>query len=121
MWNGRASDSIINKGAHYKIVWNQAAFHGDVEAWFLLKGAPNPQEAMKLLDFVGRPEPQAAFARALFYGPTNLKALDLLDQDLAKELPSYPANTKISLEIDFDFWIENMDAITRRFEQWIQS
>lgn len=121
VWNGRASDSIVNHGAHYEIVWNQALYNGDVEAWFLLRNCPNPEGGMKLLDFVGRAEPQAAFARALFYGPTNLKAYDLIDEKLARQLPSYPANVKVSLLMDYDWWVDHYDALTMRFENWIQS
>ena len=121
MWNGRASDSILNKGANYEIVWNQALYQGEVESWFLLKGAPNPEGGMKLLDFVGRAEPQATFARALFYGPTNLKAYDYIDSKLAKQLPSYPDNEKVSFELDMEYWVENIDELTRRFEEWIQA
>ena len=121
IWNGRASDSILNQKVPYQQVWNQALYNGDIEAWFLMKNSPNPQGGMKLLDFVGRAEPQAAFARALYYGPTNLKAYEFIDADLAKRLPSYPANEKLSLLINYNWWLENLDDLTRRFEQWIQS
>jgi putative spermidine/putrescine transport system substrate-binding protein len=121
IWNGRASDSILNQKVPYQQVWNQALYNGDIEAWFLMKNGPNPQAGMKLLDFVGRAEPQAAFARALYYGPTNLKAYEFIDAELAKHLPSYPANEKVSLLINYNWWLENIDDLTRRFEQWIQS
>jgi len=121
MWNGRASDSIINRNAHYKISWDQALYNGDVEAWFLLAGAPNPEGAMKLLDFVGRPEPQAVFAQTLFYGPTNMGAYDFIDQSLAEEMPSYPANAEKSFLMDYNWWSENLEEATKRFETWIQS
>ncbi len=121
MWNGRASDSIINRGANFRISWEQALYNGDVEAWFLLKGAPNPDAAMKLLDFVGRPEPQAVFARTLFYGPTNMAAYEFIDDELARELPSHPDNAEKSLLMNYDWWSENLDDATKRFEAWLQS
>jgi putative spermidine/putrescine transport system substrate-binding protein len=120
-WNGRASDSIVNRGVNYEMVWNQALYNGDIEAWFLLRNSPNPAGGMKLLDFVGRAEPQAAFARALFYGPTNLKAFDFIDDNLARQLPSYPDNAKISLLLNFDWWLDRYDELTLRFETWLQS
>jgi len=121
MWNGRASDSIINHGAHYEIVWDQALYNGSVEAWFLLRNCPNPKGGMRLLDFVGRAEPQAAFANALYYGPTNQGAYKYIDAELAKQLPSYPDNVKVSLLINYDWWLDNIDPLTKRFEQWLQS
>ena len=121
IWNGRATDSILNNGATYEIVWNQAAYNGEVEAWVLMKGAPNPEGAMKLLDLVGRAEPQAAFAKALFYGPQNLKAYEFIEKKLGEQLPSYPANAAVSLLMDWDWWMDRIDPLTERFERWLQS
>jgi len=121
VWNGRASDSIMNRGANYGMVWNQALYNGDIEAWFLLRNSPNPEGGMKLLDFVGRAEPQAAFARALFYGPTNLRAFDFIDEKLARELPSHPDNVKVSLLVNYDWWIDHFEDLTLKFESWLQS
>ena len=120
MWNGRASDSIA-KGAPYEIVWNQAAYNGNVSSWMVLKGAPNPEGGMKLLDWVGRAEPQAAFAKLLFYGPLNLKAYELLDKKTSEQLPSYPGNVAKSLLVDLDWWQDRFDALTERYERWLQS
>jgi putative spermidine/putrescine transport system substrate-binding protein len=119
MWNGRASDSIAN-GAPYQIVWSQAAYNGDIEAWIVMKAAPNPKGAMKLMDVVGRAEPQAAFARALYYGPTNLKAYEFIEKKVAEQLPSYPANAAVSLLMNFDWWLDRIDPLTERFERWLQ-
>jgi putative spermidine/putrescine transport system substrate-binding protein len=121
MWNGRASDSIINNGAPYQIVWNQAAYNGDVEAWIVMKGAPNPKGAMRFMDVVGRAEPQATFARALFYGPTNQKAYEFIDKKVAEQLPSYPPNAQVSLLMNFDWWLDRIDPLTAQFEKWLQS
>jgi putative spermidine/putrescine transport system substrate-binding protein len=121
IWNGRASESILKHGAPYEIVWNQALYNGEIDAWFLLKNSPNPKDAMKLMDFLGRPEPQAAMARLLFYGPTNLKAFDFIDEKTAKELPSYPANARQSLLMNYEYWLDHNDELSLRFENWLQS
>jgi putative spermidine/putrescine transport system substrate-binding protein len=120
MWNGRATDSIGN-GAPYEIVWNQAAYNGDVEAWVVMKGAPNPKGAMRFMDVAGRAEPQATFARALFYGPTNQKAYEFIEKKVAQELPSYEPNAKVSLLMNFDWWLDRIDPLTAQFEKWLQS
>ena len=76
---------------------------------------------MKLLDWVGRAEPQAAFARLLYYGPTNLRAYDLLDKKIAEQLPSYPPNVAVSFLQNWDWWLDRIDPLTERFERWLQS
>lgn len=121
MWNGRASDTIVNGDANYEIVWNQALYNGPIEAWFLLKDSPNPEGGMRLLDYLGRAEPQAAFAEKMFYGPTNEAAYDLIDPDLARQLPSHPDNVGVSLLMDYEWWREHTAELTERFEHWIQS
>jgi putative spermidine/putrescine transport system substrate-binding protein len=121
MWNGRAAKSIIENGAHYEMVWNQGGYAGTVEAWLAMKGAPNVKGAMKFLDYAGRGEPQAAFARSLYYGPQNLNAYKYIDDALARQLPSYPDNVKVQLTLDFEYWLHNIDRIRTRFEEWLQA
>jgi putative spermidine/putrescine transport system substrate-binding protein len=89
MMNGRATESI-NNGAPFEIVWNEGISEGNSNGWLAPIGCPNRIGAMKFLDFVGRPEPQAAFARLLFYAPLNPRAYDLLEPSIARQLPTYP-------------------------------
>jgi putative spermidine/putrescine transport system substrate-binding protein len=76
---------------------------------------------MKFMDVVGRAEPQAIFARALFYGPTNQKSYDFLEKKVAEELPSYPPNAQVSLLMNYDWWLDRIDPLTAQFEKWLQS
>jgi putative spermidine/putrescine transport system substrate-binding protein len=121
MMNGRATDTIVNQGVPFEIVWNEAIYEGDNNGWFAPLGCPNPTGAMKFLDFVGRPEPQAVFARLLYYGPLNPKAYDLLEPSIAKLLPTYPANEKVAHLVNRQWWADNQTRVQRRFEQWLQS
>jgi putative spermidine/putrescine transport system substrate-binding protein len=120
MMNGRATESI-NNGAPFEIVWNEAISEGDSNGWIAPIGCPNPVGAMKFLDFVGRPEPQAAFARLLFYAPLNPKAYDLLDPAVAKQLPTYPDNERVAHILESEWWADNLAQVQRRFERWLQS
>ena len=76
---------------------------------------------MKFLDFVGRPEYQAVFARLLYYAPQNPKAFDLLEPEIAKLMPTYPENEKVAHIINFDWWGASLPMMQRRFQQWLQS
>ena len=75
MMNGRATESILNAKAPFEIVWNEAICEGGIQGWLAPMGCPNPKGAMKFLDFVGRAEYQAVFARLMYYAPQNPKAL----------------------------------------------
>jgi putative spermidine/putrescine transport system substrate-binding protein len=121
MTNGRATQSILDHKASFEMVWNEAIYAGPAEGWIVLAGCPNPKGGMKVLDFVGRPEYQAVFARLLYYAPQNPKAIDLLAPALAKLMPSHPDNEKVAHLINYRWWADNHARVHRRFEQWLQS
>jgi putative spermidine/putrescine transport system substrate-binding protein len=121
MMNGRAIESIRNANAPFEIVWNEAICEGGVQGWLALMGCPNPHGAMKFLDFVGRPEPQAVFARLIYYAPQNPKAFDLLEPEIAKLMSTYPENERVAHNINYEWWADNLPMMQRRFAQWLQS
>jgi putative spermidine/putrescine transport system substrate-binding protein len=121
MTNGRATQSILEHKAPFEMIWNEAIYAGYAEGWIVPVGCPNPSGGMKVLDFVGRPEYEAVFARALYYAPQNPKAIDLLDPALARLMPSYPANERLAHTINYRWWADNNARLERRFEQWLQS
>ena len=49
------------------------------------------------------------------------KAFDLLEPEIAKLMPTYPDNEKVSHIVNFDWWADNLPAMQRRFHQWLQS
>jgi len=121
MMNGRATESILNAKAPFEMVWNEAICEGGIQGWIVPVGCPNPQGAMKFMDIVGRAEYQAVFSRLMYYAPQNPKAFDLLEPELAKLMPTYPANEKVAHIINFDWWSTNLPMMQRRFQQWLQS
>jgi putative spermidine/putrescine transport system substrate-binding protein len=118
--DGRASETIATNAAPFEIVWNQQVSTGNGQGWIVVSGAPNPEGAMKFLNVVGRAETLATFARLLYYAPLNLKAYDLLDPEFAKRLSSYPANEINVHRVNYDWWSDNLAAMQRRFERWVQ-
>jgi putative spermidine/putrescine transport system substrate-binding protein len=121
MMCGRATESIRDHHAPFEIVWNEAICEGGAEGWIVPVGCPNPKGGMKFLDFVGRAEYQAVFARLIYYGPQNPKAYDFVDPQLARLLPTFPANQKLAHMIDFSWWSTNLKAMQQRFQVWLQS
>jgi putative spermidine/putrescine transport system substrate-binding protein len=120
MMNGRAIDTILNGHAPFEIVWNEAISEGGGQGWLAPVGCPNPKGAMKFLDFVGRAEYQATFARLIYYAPQNPKAFELLAPDIAKLMSTYPENEKLAHTIDYTWWADNLPMMQRRFQQWLQ-
>ena len=120
MMNGRATE-LIKNGAPYEIVWNEAITESDRQGWVVPVGSPNPKGAMRFIDFAARPEPQAAFARLLYYAPLNTKAFDLLEPEVARQLPTYPDNFRVAHVMNAEWWADNYTQVQRRMERWLQS
>lgn len=90
-----------------------------VEYWAVLKGAANKAEAMKFINFASQPKQQAELPRHIFYGPTNVDALKLVDPVLAKDLPGNPENEKRGIVLNSKWWNENLESVTTRWNTFI--
>lgn len=119
VWNGRAQ-SIAEEGAPVSITFNQQMLLTD--CWIVPKGAPNRDLAMKAIEIMSRPEVQARIALYINYGPANVKAFEtgVIPEDVAQKLPSYPDNAAQGFILDANYWAENLDSLTQRFDLFIQ-
>lgn len=113
IWNGRVHEPRAS-GAPVDFVFSQALLVSD--AWAIPKGAPNKAEAMQLLTYALSPEAQAAFAKAIPYGPVNSAALALLD---AKTKASLPVAGPDNVLLNVDYWAENGSSLVERFNKWV--
>ncbi|ESY10715.1 MULTISPECIES: ABC transporter substrate-binding protein [unclassified Mesorhizobium] len=99
--NGRIY-AAAKQGAPLAFSWDQSVLEYDV--WGVLKNAPNKENAFKFLAYISRPEPQAAFAEAISYGPVNKDAFKLLPQEVAANLPGAPGIVEKQIFQDYDWW-----------------
>lgn len=116
LWNGRAQAAIDGK-APVTIQWDQGLY--SIEGWGIPKGTPRAEEAKEFVRFCGDAARQASFTDLLAYGPTNLKAYDLIPAERAKILPTSPDNLKGMILPDPKWWQDNREKVTERFNAWI--
>jgi putative spermidine/putrescine transport system substrate-binding protein len=116
MGNGRI-ETAIEAGADWSYTWKDAIAFNDY--WVVPKGASNVEGAMQFINFAATPEPQAAMAEAIPYGPTNTHAFDLIDDQLAARLPTYPPNAAQGLALDPKWWSENLADLRKKWDQWL--
>lgn len=112
LWNGRVPTS-----GGYAIEWNQAMRLK--QYWAIVKGAPNPDNALKLIDFALQPKPQADLAHYIAYGPTNKKAYQYVAAADAAKLPSSPDHFMIGFDEDAEWWAAHLTEVTSRWQSWI--
>jgi putative spermidine/putrescine transport system substrate-binding protein len=118
LWNARAV--AAQKGANVGYTFNQGVL--DFECLVIPKGAPHRELAYKVINGIISADREAAFAKALPYGPVNPDAYadGRLPADFAKTLPSSPENKNRQALVDPTWWIEHQAAVTERFQEFIQ-
>jgi putative spermidine/putrescine transport system substrate-binding protein len=110
---------ILNRKEHtdFRLAWTDAILHTDY--WAVVKGTPHLTAAMQYLNFVNRPDRQAAFANEGLQGVPNRDADALIDKALYPNLVTNPENLKLALTSSAPFWLEHYDTLNQRFTAWL--
>jgi putative spermidine/putrescine transport system substrate-binding protein len=107
---------LQSQGAPLQFVFDAAVMN--LLIWVMAKNAPNKGNAERLLAFSSRPDRQAELAKVLFSGPTNKKTFALLtDDSLAHRLPTYAGNYARQVALDSDWWADNFDKLSGRWNK----
>lgn len=122
-WNGRI-DAAQAEDSSIKSTWNQAILTTDM--WAIPSKADNAENAQKFVEFVSRPDRQAAFAKLITYAPTNAAAYKSIPADRQALLPTAPKNINVVIPSDTKFWSSDSgdgrpwsDAIVDRWQKWL--
>ena len=116
MWNARASE-LKAQGVPVELVWDGATVHTTM--WCVAKGAPNRDLAWRFIEFAVQAKPQAEFCNRLFYGPANPEAFKYVNPQIADQMPTYPANAKVTVKPDSEWFADNAARVQERFTQWL--
>jgi putative spermidine/putrescine transport system substrate-binding protein len=103
-------------GSNFKVVWNENIYA--VDSWVILKGSPRAKKAMRLIQYMKRPENEARLPLFIPTGLSNKQAIAALDAPLRQDTPSNPDNMQHALQLDAHFWVENSDVLSQRFDAW---
>lgn len=114
-YNGRI-DAAQREGKNLQISWTGGIY--DLDYWVMPKGTPNKDLAHKFIALASSPKAQAEYAKNISYGPTNKKALALLDAKVLNLLPTSAANSKNALQFNIGFWSDQGEALEKRFAAW---
>lgn len=119
LWNGRIQ-TAMDSGAPYDYTFDNQLILAD--CWLIPKGAPNKELAMKALAYMMSPEMQARLPQYINYAPANLDAYDtgMIGDETMDILPTAPQNRTKSVDFNEEWWADNLDEMTRRFDLFIQ-
>ena len=107
---------LIVEGQPFGISFDGAAV--TFEGWVIPKGSKNYDAAMKFIAFALQPQRQADLTKYIAFGPTNQKALPLVDPKIVAVLASQPDNFKKGFLFSGDWWGPNLEKVTERFNEW---
>lgn len=116
-YNGRLAGINKSEGKNFQIVWPGSIYA--VDSWVVLKGSPNKDAALDFIRFASLPENQSKLPNFIAYGLPNKEAGAMLSAEVAAQLPTAPVNLEVSIPLDGDFWVDNIEALTTRFNAWV--
>ena len=116
-YNGRIAGLNRTEGKNFKVFWPGSIYA--VDSWAILKGAANKDAGMDFISFASLPDNQAKLPEYVAYGLPNKEAASKVPEKFAAELPTYPENMKESIPLNVDFWIDNSEELTERFNAWL--
>ena len=116
-YNGRITGINKAEKKNFKFVWNGGIYA--LDSWVVLKGAENKAAAFDFIAFASKAENQVKLPQYIAYGLPNKQAASEVPADLQKDLPTAPENLSQEIALDADFWVDNVEALTTRFNAWL--
>jgi putative spermidine/putrescine transport system substrate-binding protein len=122
-YNGRIFDAAAVTKKPFVIVWDSHVW--DVDLWVIPKGAKNKEAALKFVSFSTDTQRLADQAAWISYGPARKSSIAKLGKhveagvDMAPHMPTAPDNFKTALQTDHQFWADNQDQLSERFNAWL--
>jgi putative spermidine/putrescine transport system substrate-binding protein len=115
-YSSRAFFARRQEKKNFVTVWDGSIYA--IDFWVVMKGTPLSAEAHKLVHFMTRAEQQQPYPGLAGSSPTNLKAIKDMDPEILPLVAVHPDNMKKGIAIDSDFWTDNADQLTQRFNAW---
>ena len=116
-YNGRISGINRTEGTNFQVVWPGSIYA--VDSWVILKGSPNAEQAMDFIAFASAAENQSKLPEYIAYGLPNTEAAAMVPDELKGDLPTTPENLEGAIALETDFWTDNVESLTQRFNAWL--
>ena len=108
---------VVAAGLPAQIVWDNQMWM--LNMWSIPKGGSNAELARDFIAFASRPENMAEQTKHIPYAPVRQSALELVPEEIAQTLPTYPENFANALKFDASWWADHGDRTENRFTSWL--
>lgn len=117
VFNGRVFDAAA-RGETLSVLWDHQVWFMDV--WVLPRNGRHTEQAMEFVRFATSTESLARQMRYIPYGPVRRSALERIDPEIRQQLPTARENMTTAIEGNAEWWADNLDVLTERFERWLE-
>jgi putative spermidine/putrescine transport system substrate-binding protein len=115
-WNGRVQKEI-DAGTPVEIQWNQNLQTADYLV--VPKGTAHKEEAMRLIAYCVSGQNNHRLSEYIEYAPINKESIPKVDPQVASQLPT--AYREVGVTYNAQWWDNNREAVTKRFNEWVTS
>lgn len=116
-YNGRLFNAIMNEKKPFEIIWDGQVW--DIDLWAVPKGTKNFDAVWDFIKFSSDTQRLADQAKYISYGPVRKSSFPLVQKKMQPHMPTAPGNFKNPLQNSFEFWADNSDELTERFNAWL--
>ncbi|MBS35398.1 MAG: spermidine/putrescine ABC transporter substrate-binding protein [Thiotrichales bacterium] len=116
-WNGRFYSAVIDDNQPFHLVWDGQIY--DFGYFVIPAGSPKMELAYEYLRFAGRPDRQGDQTNYISYGNARKGTEPYANPDILPHLPTYPPNLANAVKADAQWWADNGEDLTQRWNTWI--
>ncbi|PLW82254.1 spermidine/putrescine ABC transporter substrate-binding protein [Kineobactrum sediminis] len=116
IFSGRIHEAV-ERGQPLEILWDHQIWIYDV--WGIPKNGRNTELALDFIKFATSTHSLARQANLIPYGPVRRSALQYVEPDMRRMLPTEEHNLTTAIELDAEWWAQNLEAVNQRFDRWI--
>ncbi len=124
-YNGRLFSVIEEEKQPVAMMWDWQVF--DLDGWVIPANGKNTDDVKKYLTFATDTQRLADQAKYISYGPARMSSAPMVGQhatlgiDMAPHMPTAPDNATNTLLYNYEFWADNVDDLTEKFQAWLNN
>ncbi|MEO1018640.1 MAG: extracellular solute-binding protein [Pseudomonadota bacterium] len=125
-YNGRFFDAQVNESQPIELMWDGQLF--EVDGWVIPVGNEDKLDLIyEYLNFATDTQRLADQAKFISYAPARQSSVPLVGAhedtgvDMKPHMPTTPENFKNPIQKDPEWWADNGDEMSERFNAWLAS
>ncbi|MGB8713657.1 MAG: ABC transporter substrate-binding protein [Onishia taeanensis] len=120
-YNGRIFNAMLSEGQPFEIIWDAQVF--ELDGWVVPTGKLD--KVKDYLNFATDTQRLADQARYISYGPARKSSSGMVSThaetgiEMTPHMPTFPPNFATAIPKNDEFWADNIDELSRRFDAWL--